>query len=149
MQKYLHIIESFACIQEIFVLIFLFNINFSVSIQSKYVAYYSHINLSHQFQLISTHQDLLQIPHTLSQINCFFTRHRYIYVHFDHIFVFQNCSIDEVTLKTLSYANHCFNSSYYLQSPGMLFLRSRLVTFTPFLVNRFPNTFALMYLIAS
>ena len=65
-QTYLHIIESFACIQEIFVLIFLFNINFSISIQSKYAAYYSHINLSHQFQLISTHQDLLQIPHTLS-----------------------------------------------------------------------------------
>ena len=63
-QKYPHIIESYACILKAFVFIFLLPINVLISFgicstpkESKYV--------TSEFQYQSTHQDLLHIPHLL------------------------------------------------------------------------------------
>ena len=66
MQKYVHIIESFSCIIQIFVVTHLLPIFFKISFRmcstpklSEYVTYYSYIKLSDEFPLIHTHQDLL------------------------------------------------------------------------------------------
>ena len=62
--KYPHIIESYACILQIFVLIFLFPMNFQISFgicSTPKVLHFqhSHIMLSNELLLIHTHQDLL------------------------------------------------------------------------------------------
>ena len=71
-QKYPHIIESYACILRIFVLIFLFLINVSISLGicstpklSKYVTTLFFTCKTIQCQYQNTHLDLLHMPHSL------------------------------------------------------------------------------------
>ena len=66
-QKYLHIIESYASTLHIFAVIFLFPINVLITFGicstpklSKYVIFLA-FNLIHEFLLIHSHHDLLYI----------------------------------------------------------------------------------------
>ena len=66
MQKYVHIIESYACIVEIFVMMYFFSMNFLISFGNVKPQSYQNIlhyykELSNEFVLIYTHQDLLDM----------------------------------------------------------------------------------------
>ena len=71
-QKYAHIIESYACILKISV-IFLFPMNFKFHLgyvqllNYQNILYYLHsqIKLFIEFLFLDTHQDLLHMPHRL------------------------------------------------------------------------------------
>ena len=66
MQKYPHIIESFTCILQVFVMIFFLPINLEYilhqSSQDSFYYHHSHTKLSDDFLLI--HHDLLYMAHT-------------------------------------------------------------------------------------
>ena len=88
-QKYKHIIESYARILKIFILMFLLCkaddegrlINALISLGISYrlkesnflkhcYYYFAHIKQPNEFQYQNTHQDLLYMPHPLFQWNC-------------------------------------------------------------------------------
>ena len=78
--------------------------------------------LSTEFLMIFTHQDLLQLHHSLFQVKYLFVKHHEIQLPFDKIFRFQNWLKDETVLKILPSLYCSFVNSYctfiYQQIPN-------------------------------
>ena len=111
-----HITETYACILWVFFMIILLRINFLISLEiystpnpQKYIASL-HTELSNDFLLICTPQDLLHMPFSLFYVNQFFNKHHQIWITFDNIFVFQNLMKYDVELKILYCSTCSFNN---------------------------------------
>ena len=117
-QKYRHIIKSYACILQILFTIFFVYYDYFIFFWnlcptqklSKYTIFFALTYKAIQRAPIDSYSTrfITYAPHLLFQVNYFLNKHHQIKVHFDDNFVFQNLLMNEVALKILGNSNRAF-----------------------------------------